>query len=45
LLPLRDEAATFAGLAPGALEHALLTEYREGAAIGRHKDRSVFGEM
>jgi alkylated DNA repair dioxygenase AlkB len=45
LLPLRDKAAAFAGIAPGALEHALLTEYRPGAAIGWHKDRSVFDDV
>ena len=44
LLPLRDRAAAFAGLPADALQHVLLTEYRPGAAIGWHKDRSVFGE-
>jgi alkylated DNA repair dioxygenase AlkB len=44
LLPLRERAAAFAGLAAEALQHVLLTEYRPGAAIGWHKDRSVFGE-
>jgi alkylated DNA repair dioxygenase AlkB len=43
LLPLRERAAAFAGLAPHELQHVLLTEYRPGAAIGWHKDRSVFG--
>src|SRR5215472_7485067 len=42
LHPVREKAAAFAGLRPDALQHALLTEYREGAAIGWHKDRSVF---
>jgi alkylated DNA repair dioxygenase AlkB len=45
LLPLRDRAAAFAGIAPHTLEHALLTEYRPGAAIGWHKDRSVFDDV
>jgi alkylated DNA repair dioxygenase AlkB len=45
LLPLRDKAAAFAGIEPSALEHALLTEYRPGAAIGWHKDRSVFDDV
>jgi alkylated DNA repair dioxygenase AlkB len=45
LLPLRDRAAEFAGLEPQALEHALLTEYRPGAAIGWHKDRPVFDDV
>ena len=44
LLPLRARAAAFAGLEADALQHVLLTEYRPGAAIGWHKDRSVFGE-
>src|SRR3712207_440287 len=39
LLPLRDAAARFAGLAASALEHALITEYAPGAAIGWHKDK------
>jgi alkylated DNA repair dioxygenase AlkB len=45
LWPLRDRAAAFAGLAPQALEHALLLEYPPGAAIGWHKDRSVFDDV
>jgi alkylated DNA repair dioxygenase AlkB len=45
LLPLRDKAAAFADIAPIALEHALLTEYRPGTAIGWHKDRSVFDDV
>lgn len=44
LLPLRARAAAFAGLAPEALQHVLLTEYAPGAGIGWHRDRSVFGE-
>jgi alkylated DNA repair dioxygenase AlkB len=44
LLPLRAEAAQFAGIEAEALQHVLLTEYRPGAPIGWHKDRSVFGE-
>ena len=45
LLPLRDRAAGFAGLAAAALEHALVTEYTAGAAIGWHRDRPVFGDV
>jgi alkylated DNA repair dioxygenase AlkB len=45
LLPLREEAAHFAGLAPEELPHALITEYSVGAAIGWHKDRPVFGDV
>jgi alkylated DNA repair dioxygenase AlkB len=44
LLPLRARAAAFAGIDTQSLQHVLLTEYRPGAPIGWHKDRSVFGE-
>jgi alkylated DNA repair dioxygenase AlkB len=42
---LRARAETFAGIAPGALQQVLITEYTPGAAIGWHKDRSVFGDV
>lgn len=42
LLPLRARAAEFAGLAPDALEQALLIRYDPEAGIGWHKDRPVF---
>lgn len=45
LLPLREQAASFAGIEATALEHVLLTEYEPGAAIGWHRDRSVFGDV
>jgi alkylated DNA repair dioxygenase AlkB len=45
LLPARAAAARWAGLEPAALEHVLLTEYEPGAAIGWHRDRSVFGDV
>ena len=45
LLPVREQAALFAGLPAESLAHVLLTEYRPGAAIGWHKDRSVFGDV
>ena len=45
LLPLRAQAAAFAGLDPEAIEHALVTEYGAGAAIGWHRDRPVFGDV
>jgi len=45
LLPVRARAAAFAELEPGALEHALLIRYGEGAGIGWHRDRAVFGEV
>ena len=45
LLPLREAAARFAGLAPEELPHVLITEYSIGAAIGWHKDRPVFDDV
>jgi alkylated DNA repair dioxygenase AlkB len=45
LSPLREVAAHFAGLAPGALKQALVTEYSPGAAIGWHKDQPMFGDV
>lgn len=45
LLALRDRAARWAGLASAALEHALVTEYSPGAAIGWHRDRPAFGDV
>jgi alkylated DNA repair dioxygenase AlkB len=45
LLPVRERAASFAGLPPERLQQVLLTEYRSGVQIGWHKDRSVFGEV
>jgi alkylated DNA repair dioxygenase AlkB len=45
LLPLRECAARFAGLEPQSLQHALVTEYDAGAAIGWHRDKAVFGDV
>jgi alkylated DNA repair dioxygenase AlkB len=45
LLPLRRRAAQFAGLAPDAFQHALITEYSTGAGIGWHRDKAVFDEV
>jgi alkylated DNA repair protein (DNA oxidative demethylase) len=45
LLPLRARAATFAGLAPAALEQALIIRYGVGAGIGWHRDRPVFDRV
>lgn len=42
LLPVRDRAAAFAGLAADALEQALLIRYDPGAGIGWHRDRPQF---
>lgn len=45
LRPLRARAAAFAGLAPDALEQALLIRYGQGAGLGWHRDRPVFGDV
>src|SRR5688572_5415950 len=45
LLPLRERAAAFAGVAPPDLQQVLLTEYSPGAGIGWHRDKAVFGEV
>ncbi len=42
---IRARAERFAGIAPGELQQILITEYAPGAAIGWHKDRSVFGDV
>jgi alkylated DNA repair dioxygenase AlkB len=45
LLPIREAAGAFSGLHPSKLQQVLLTEYSPGAAIGWHKDRSIFGDV
>ena len=45
LRPLCERAAAFAGIAPDLLEHALLIRYGEGAGLGWHRDRPVFGDV
>lgn len=45
LLAVREVTAAFAGLDPAHLQQALVTEYSAGAAIGWHRDKSVFGEV
>jgi alkylated DNA repair dioxygenase AlkB len=45
LLALRQKAAEFADLPEDSLQHALVTEYSPGAAIGWHKDRPEFAEV
>ena len=45
LMPIRESAASFFGLAPSNFAQVLVTEYSAGAAIGWHKDRSVFGDV
>ena len=43
--PIRERAASFAGLCPDALEQLLLTRYDVGAGIGWHRDRPVFEQV
>ena len=45
LLPLRERAAAFAGLAAEQLQQVLVTEYDAGAGIGWHRDKAVFGDV
>jgi alkylated DNA repair dioxygenase AlkB len=45
LLPLRELAAGFAGMAPDQLQQVLVIEYDIGAAIGWHRDKAMFGEV
>jgi alkylated DNA repair dioxygenase AlkB len=45
LHPVRSAAAAFADLRACDLQQVLLTEYRPGATIGWHKDRSVFADV
>ena len=45
LLPLRQAAAAFAGLASDQLAQALVTEYDAGASIGWHRDKNTFGDV
>lgn len=45
LVSLRERAAAFAELRPGDLPHALVTEYAPGAAIGWHRDKTVFSDV
>jgi alkylated DNA repair dioxygenase AlkB len=45
LQPLREKAASFAGLAPAAFAQCLVTEYAPGAGIGWHRDKPVFADV
>jgi len=45
LLELREHAARFASMEPTQLQHVLVMEYGPGAAIGWHRDKSVFGQI
>lgn len=43
LIPIRERAASFAGLAPAALVESMVIEYPPGAPIGWHRDAPQFG--
>lgn len=45
LLPLREDAARYAGLRPDELAQALVIRYDPGAGIGWHRDRPVFAHV
>jgi alkylated DNA repair dioxygenase AlkB len=45
LLPLRERAAAFAGVAADDLQHVLVIEYAPGAGIGWHRDRPIFEDV
>lgn len=45
LQPLRERAASFAGVAPEDFVHVLLARYDAGAGIGWHRDRDVFEKV
>ena len=45
LHPLREKAATLAGLKPDDFVHVLLARYDPGAGIGWHRDRDVFDQV
>ena len=45
LLSLRALAALFANLEPAAFEQVLVIEYTDGAGIGWHRDKAVFGQV
>ena len=45
LMPLRESAAVFAGMAATQFQQVLVIEYGPGASIGWHRDKAVFGEV
>jgi DNA oxidative demethylase len=45
LLPLREQAADFAGIPADSLAEVLVTEYPAGAGIGWHRDAPQFGTV
>jgi alkylated DNA repair dioxygenase AlkB len=45
LAPLRERAATVAGLDAASLQQALVTEYDSGVTIGWHRDKPMFEDV
>src|SRR4051794_6077132 len=45
LVPLRERAAGFAGLASTDFHHVLVTEYSPRSAIGWHRDKPMFDQV
>jgi alkylated DNA repair dioxygenase AlkB len=45
LMPLREKAASWAGVDAAALEMALVNEYPPGAPIGWHRDAPQYGNV
>lgn len=45
LQTLRGKAAIFADIPASTLQQVLIIEYRDGAGIGWHKDRPIFGDV
>jgi alkylated DNA repair dioxygenase AlkB len=45
LLPLRQQAATFAGVPADSLQQVLINEYAPGAGIGWHHDKPMFRDV
>ena len=45
MLSVRSLAALFANLEPEVFEQVLVTEYANGAGIGWHRDKAVFGQV
>jgi alkylated DNA repair dioxygenase AlkB len=45
LLPLREQAAAFAGISADSLQQILVTEYDPGAGICWHRDKAMFHDV
>jgi alkylated DNA repair dioxygenase AlkB len=44
-LPLRAQAAAFAGVPTESLQQILINEYAAGAGIGWHRDRPMYNDI